>query len=232
MAAQALNTAQKEAFLNAEGDGYFLRNRAAHERLERDGPHHSVAFFARHLDPGARVLEIGCAGGVNLEHLRRQSGARCHGLDPSREAIAQGRARFPELALEVGTADALPHADASMDFVLFGFCLYLVDRALLFRAVAEADRVLRDGGMLGITDFDPPASRARPYRHCPGLLSYKMDYSRLFLANPAYVLVDKLGYALHGQRFTPDPAERVASWVLHKNLAAAYLPEADGEVRP
>ena len=35
------------------------------------------------------------------------------------------------------------------------------------RAVAEADRVLRDGGALAIVDFDPEAPCVRPYHHRP-----------------------------------------------------------------
>jgi adenylyltransferase/sulfurtransferase len=42
----------------------------------------------------------------------------------------------------------------ALDLVLFGFCLYLVDRKLISRVVAEADRVLKDTGFLGIVDFD------------------------------------------------------------------------------
>ena len=103
-----------------------------------------------------------------------------------------------------------------------GFCLYLVDRSLLQRVVAEADRVLANGGLLAILDFDPDVPCARPYHHRPGLMSYKMDYAALFLANPAYVLVDKLSTSHTTGQWDPDPQERVALSLSRKNLEQAY----------
>lgn len=35
---------------------------------------------------------------------------------------------FSHLDLRVGTADKLDFPDQSLDFILFGFCLYLVDQ--------------------------------------------------------------------------------------------------------
>ena len=126
--------------------------------------------------------------------------------------------------LRTGTADELPYDDASFDVVWFGFCLYLVDRTLLMRTVSEADRVLRDGGVLAIVDFEPEAPCARPYSHRPGLLSYKMDHSRLFLANPAYVLAEKHATSHTTGRWEHDPQERVALTICRKDLEHAYRP--------
>ena len=58
-----------------------------------------------------------------------------HGIEPSQQAVQAGREAFPALHLRQGTADALPYGDGEMDVVWFGFCLYLVDRPLLMRAV-------------------------------------------------------------------------------------------------
>lgn len=217
--------AQKREFLATEGDQWFARNRAA---LAAPSPLRDlvVGRIAAQLDPRhlACVLEIGCGEGRNLAKLAEIHTIEGHGIEPSCEAVATGNAQFPALALRAGTADELPYENNSFDLVWFGFCLYLVDRALLMRAVAEADRVLRDGGVLAIVDFDPEAPCVRPYHHRSGLNSYKMDHTRLFLANPAYVLVEKHATSHTTGRWESDPQERVALTICRKDLEHAYRP--------
>lgn len=214
---------QRDIFLEKEGDRYFERNHAVHDRadvvretlIERIG--HRLASRTT-----SRVLEIGCSSGGNLAALAQQRSIEGYGIDPSREAVEAGSKRFPGIDLRIGTADNLPFADSSLDLVWFGFCLYLVDRALLQRVVAEADRVLRDGGLLVVYDFDPDVATSREYCHHAGMRSFKMDYSRLFLANPAYMLVEKLGFTHDDLAWSDDPQERVGLWLLRKNVETAY----------
>lgn len=217
--------AQKHAFLDSEGDGWFIRNR---EALDATSPFRKLAAgrMASHLPLGVTpsVLEIGCGHGGNLAALAALRSIEGHGIDPSRQAVAAGTMQFPELMLRTGTADQLPYDDASFDVVWFGFCLYLLDRGLLMRAVAEADRVLRDRGVLAIVDFDPEAPCVRPYHHHAGLNSYKMDYARLFLANPAYVLAEKHATSHATGRWELDPQERVALTICRKDSDHAYRP--------
>lgn len=215
---------QKNAFLASEGNRWFQRNREALDGLPSLGDIASLCV-ASHLSgiERAHVLEIGCGQGQNLAALAAQVSIVAHGIDPSDEAIAAGSSRFPSLTLQKGSADALPYADNSFDVVWFGFCLYLVDRPLLFRVVAEADRVLSDGGLLVIMDFDPGQPSRRSYHHHPGLNSYKMDHARLFLANPAYVLVEKRSTSHNTGQWTADPQERVAVTLCRKNIDHAYM---------
>lgn len=217
-------TSQKRVFLEGEGDLWFARNRGVlgAETGERKA---LLDRVARHLDVSrqSRVLEIGCGPGLNLAGLARRARIDAHGVDPSGEAVASGCAADPSLQLRQGTADSLPYDTASFDMVWFGFCLYLVDRPLLMRCVAEADRVLRDGGALVILDFDPPQPTSRPYHHQPGVFSYKMDHAKLFLANPAYTLVDKHSTSHAHDGWHPDPQERVALTVCRKDLRNAYV---------
>lgn len=219
----AERTPQRDEFLASEGNSWFERNAPM---LAAPSPMRSlvVSRVAASLAGRQRaaVLEIGCGRGDNLHALGQSRGISGHGLDPSAKAIEAGRAAYPQLELRQGTADTLPFADASFDLVWFGFCLYLVDRSLLQRAVAEADRVLRDGGLLAIVDFDPDVPSIRPYHHRAGLSSYKMDYSRLFLANPAYVLAEKISTSHETGLWSADPQDRVALTICRKDLAHAY----------
>ena len=212
-------TTQKSVFLAGEGDRWYRRNQSA---LLSEAVPEGIRCFARHAKAGERVLEIGCGNGVRLNQIRSLIPCECVGIDPSSEAIREGRDSFPGVRLEVGTADSLNYPDGIFDFVIFGFCLYLVDRHLLTRVVAEADRVLKDHGRIGITDFDSPIPVKRPYAHREGIWTYKADYGALFCAFPHFVLIEKISYSHQGPGFTFDLNERVASWVIGKDLSAHW----------
>jgi ubiquinone/menaquinone biosynthesis C-methylase UbiE len=210
---------QKAVFLDTEGDGYFTRNAG---KLVPRGDDPVVEALAR-LGIGSRAaLEIGAANGHRLVTLQEAMGCNGAGIDPSAAAVEAGRAAFPDIDLRVGTADSLPFADAAFDLVIFGFCLYLVDPALHFRAVAEADRVLADGGHLVMVDFLPPFPYANPYAHVPGLNASKHEYSRMFTAHPAYTLVQRTLITAAGG--VPAPDDRVSIDVLAKRVDGAFPP--------
>jgi ubiquinone/menaquinone biosynthesis C-methylase UbiE len=182
----------------------------------------SIASHLGTRTAAARVLEVGCGQGDNLAALGNRIAVEAHGIEPSASAVEAGRIAHPEVRLECGTADELPFSDGSFDVVWFGFCLYLVDRDLLARSVAEADRVLANDGLLCIVDFDPETPCMRPYHHRPGLWSFKMDYSALFLAHPAYRLVHKASMSHAGLEWHPDPQERIGMWLCRKDTQHAY----------
>lgn len=217
-------TSQRDVFLHGEGDAYFRRNAAGYDAAQAATSTFALDVLRPYVGSGARVLEVGCANGLNLERLRRSAGSTGSGIDPSAAAVEAGRSDFPALDLRVGTAEALPFGDAAFDVVLFGFCLYVTDRALLPRVVAEADRVLRDGGFLAIVDFDPPAPVRRTYRHAEGMASFKTDHARLFLGFPHYTLAEKRPFSHGGTGFHPDPGERLAVQVLYKDTASGHGP--------
>jgi SAM-dependent methyltransferase len=216
--------AQRDLFVRSEGDAWFERNRSAIQG-PNDLREHVIGVISGHL-PTARttdVLEIGCASGANLLALGERRSIVGHGVDPSGAAVAHALEMQPGLDIRTGTTDALPFTDASMDVVWFGFCLYLVDRTLLHRSVAEADRVLRNGGLLVILDFDAPHPVAREYHHVPGVTSYKLNTSALFLADPAYVLAEKSSFSATGVDWEADPGERIGLWICRKDTDNAYL---------
>ena len=213
---------QKEVFVLGEGDRYYERNRTKLDVLHGGSPDDAVvrAVTAISVEPRS-ILEIGCSNGWRLDVLRERYSAACAGIDPSRKAIEDGARSFPGLALRQGTADQLPYPDAGFDLVIFGFCLYLCDRRDLFRIAAEADRVLADEGHLVIFDFHPPFPYQKAYAHCPGVFSYKMDYTGLFTWHPAYTTVHLELFAdAPGKSHLPD--ERMSVAVLRKDPRGAY----------
>ncbi|MDY0278181.1 MAG: class I SAM-dependent methyltransferase [Acholeplasma sp.] len=216
---------QKELFLNSEGDSYFQRNRTALKKEEEI--HKSYKVYLKYMNPKMKILEIGCSDGRSLDYYRIEIGCFSYGIDPSEDAIKIGKELYPEIDLSLGTADNLNFPDDYFDFVIFGFCLYLVDRKLLTKVVYEADRVLKDSGYIGITDFDTNIPKKRPYKHHKDINSYKCDYSKMFLAFPHYSLIEKINMGSADDPFILDTTQRAASVILYKNHEQGYYYEPD-----
>ncbi|MGE4169640.1 MAG: class I SAM-dependent methyltransferase [Candidatus Margulisiibacteriota bacterium] len=217
----ASRPSQSTVFLESEGDGWFERNKAAvngkSSFYETDVIKRVLQNFQADIN---HILEIGCSNGTNLNDLCAFFKAKGSGVDPSPAAVKDGRDKYKQLDLSVGTAAKLPFNDDAFDLVYFGFCLYLVGREEVFRAVSEADRVLKNGGFLVILDFDPKQRHQRPYHHKPGLLSFKTSYSDFFTAGGHYYLIAKESLSHSDTHFTTDSDERVSICILYKEPEA------------
>lgn len=211
---------QKQIFEESEADAYFDRNKDAYVSGAAEDP--VARLMADTCVKPGKVLEIGCSNGMRLENLRRIFGCECFGLDPSSQAVLDGGGRFPNLSLCTGTAEQLPFEESSFDTIIFGFCLYLCDRKDLFKIASEADRCLRNGGTLVIKDFLPPFPYKNRYSHMEGVYAHKMDHSRMFSWNPAYVEVSRTVHTHDGFEGRDNPDERVATIILKKLEEPAY----------
>jgi ubiquinone/menaquinone biosynthesis C-methylase UbiE len=109
------------------------------------------------IEPGHRVLEIGCGtGNLALRVQRMHPDAEVAGLDPDPLALARARRKAERRGLPVrwdlGKAGELPYPDGSVDRVLSAFMFHHLDDAEKRRTLAEARRVLRPGGQLHLVD--------------------------------------------------------------------------------
>lgn len=197
---------QKTVFLNGEGDQWHLRNHGKpYNNIRND-------IIVDNIQDANDIMEVGCGNGKYLADLVDYYNAGGLGVEPSELAITDGRAMFREVEFLNGTAlDPSLIRDGSVDLLIYGFCLYLCDRQDLHEIVHVGDQMLRDKGHLVIHDFDPEHPHKVPYRHVDGLFSYKMDHSKLWLANPSYSLVSKTVID-----------DGTAVWILKKDIAAGW----------
>ena len=104
----------------------------------------------------ARVLEVGCGTGVLTRTLARRPGVgSVVGVDPAPFLLERARKLAGDLAnvtFEEADGRALPFTDETFDAVVFDSTLSHVPGPE--RALAEAFRVLRPGGVLAVFDGD------------------------------------------------------------------------------
>jgi ubiquinone/menaquinone biosynthesis C-methylase UbiE len=115
--------------------------------------------FASALDarPGHSVLDIGCGPGTDLAQLADAVGAdgSVIGVDRDTGMVAEAGRRSADrrnISLRVGDVHDLPLADASVDRARTDRVLQHVNDPAT--ALAEARRVLRRGGVLGMGEPD------------------------------------------------------------------------------
>ena len=121
----------------------------AYQSGRPDYPREAVDWMlepVRQHDRALRVADVG-AGTGKLTRTIVESGAEVVAIDPDAAMLASLRQHVIGVPTFVGTAERMPLPDASLDAVLLGQAWHWVD---IERASAEAARVLRAGGVLGL----------------------------------------------------------------------------------
>jgi ubiquinone/menaquinone biosynthesis C-methylase UbiE len=134
------------------------------QRLLGAGALHEELIAQARLEPGQRVLDLGCGTGSLAVRIRREHPAvEVVGLDPDPKALAIARRKAERagvaLRLEQGYGDALPFDGDAFDRVTSSLMLHHLELATRRGMLREALRVLRRGGSLHLVDFGPSEER-------------------------------------------------------------------------
>jgi ubiquinone/menaquinone biosynthesis C-methylase UbiE len=118
---------------------------------------HGPAFLAQwmnvvasHVDgpDTSRILDLACGTGRFTEGLAERFGAVVIGIDPSRKMLQEAliNRSAPKVYYAIGTAEAIPLKDESVDLVFISMAFHhFTDPATVAR---ECHRVLRNNGIL------------------------------------------------------------------------------------
>jgi len=120
-----------------------------------DPVHAAVLHQAASRFKPASVLDIGCGSGRLLRKVHAYwPEARLSGVDPAHKMLEVARQLTPEAHFSIGSGEALPLEDASVDLALSTISFHhWRDQAAGVREVA---RVLRPGGSFLLADFTLP----------------------------------------------------------------------------
>jgi len=113
-----------------------------------------AALAAAAVDPGKVAADIGAGSGFITEGLL-EKGLRVIAVDQSAAMLESAREKFQAIEaidFRVGDSDALPIADAEVDYVFANMFLHHVESPP--KAVKEMVRILKPAGRIVITDLD------------------------------------------------------------------------------
>jgi ubiquinone/menaquinone biosynthesis C-methylase UbiE len=137
------------------------------ERLVHQAEHwrHTLIRDGTHLEPGTRLLEVGCGVGAVLSVLGQEfPGVRLAGVDiePKQLEFARGHLARAGVEARLVEADALnlPFEDESFDHVwMMWFLEHIADPPAV---LGEARRVLVPGGVITAIEVDYSTCHAEP----------------------------------------------------------------------
>jgi ubiquinone/menaquinone biosynthesis C-methylase UbiE len=140
-----------------------IGNRAFVEQIAKRTVSHDADFLLPHLEPGMRLLDIGCGpGSITLGLAQVVAPGETIGLDIQESSIELARQAASDTGItnvrfEVGDCYKLPFEDGSFDVCYANALLQHLSEPVA--ALAEMRRVLRPGGFAGVRDLNSPNIR-------------------------------------------------------------------------
>jgi demethylmenaquinone methyltransferase/2-methoxy-6-polyprenyl-1,4-benzoquinol methylase/phosphoethanolamine N-methyltransferase len=113
------------------------------------------------VEPGDRVLEVGCGTGSLTIAAKAVAGpaGEVYGIDPSKQMIAAARRKAARKGVDVrfesGAGEKLRFGDGEFDRVLCSLVLHHLPPDLKVAVLTEIRRVLKPGGIFLAVDFGP-----------------------------------------------------------------------------
>lgn len=183
----------KNIFLENEGDSFFKRNKTAFNNIQYINDDIILKNIKNNIslnDLKVNILELGCSNGWRLNELYNLfPNNSYYGIDPSKDAIGNGKLNNSIINFEVSTCDNMNFfEDKKFDIILIPFVFMYIDRELLLKSISEIDRVLKNNGLLIITDFYSNRQRKNNYKYINNSYIYKQNFYEIFLSTKNYFL--------------------------------------------
>lgn len=110
------------------------------------------------IQPGHRVLDIGCGTGTMAVLIKRlHPSVEVTGLDPDPKALTRARRKAEQANVSVqfdwGFSDELPYPESSFDRVFSSFMFHHLELGEKEKTLHEIQRVLTPGGAFHLLDF-------------------------------------------------------------------------------
>jgi SAM-dependent methyltransferase len=110
------------------------------------------------VQPGDRVLDVGCGPGALTGELARRVGADAVvAVDPSESFVCAARERNPDVDVRLASAEQLPFADSTFDATLAQLVVHFMKDPVA--GVREMARVTREGGVVAACVWDHGTGR-------------------------------------------------------------------------
>jgi ubiquinone/menaquinone biosynthesis C-methylase UbiE len=131
----------------------------------REGRFKEMLVEQAALEPGQRVLDLGCGTGtLAIQVKQREPGAEVVGLDADPAMLSQAREKAERAGVEIklteGMSNELPFEDGSFDRVLSTLFFHHLDPEPKRQTAREIARILRKGGELHVADWGRPSDPA------------------------------------------------------------------------
>lgn len=197
----------------------FMARKVAQRMNKSNRVLYDGAWKALDLRDGMHVLEIGFGNGLFFPELTRQAkGLKLHGLDFSKDMVAQATANnraliaSGTLTLTHGASDRMPFADASFDRI---FCINVVyfwdDPAAHLR---EVRRVLKPGGTFTAVLRRKSSMEKLPFAPYGFTMYEQADWEGVLQRNGftplRTVVITEPGVEFEGKTYTPESLVVVA----------------------
>ena len=163
-------------------------NEEFRQLLDRRSAATHAAYLLPHLQPGMRVLDLGCGPGtISVGLADAVSPGELHGIDLEETQVAMARAAAEagdhgNATFHVGDATNLPFEDGEFDVVhCHAVLMHIPDTAA---ALAEVRRVLKPGGLFAAREVIVDSCFLEPVE--PEVAEAWAIFAKLVVANGGY----------------------------------------------
>ncbi len=138
---------------------------APHYAVTRDYERSESMFFKPYIKKHQQILDIGCGSGREYPLIQKLDlNLHYTGVDISTAQLAEAKKRFPEGHFVEGNMLELPFPDHQYDVAVLAASLHhLPTHAARLKALEEASRVLKPGGIVCMTNWNLVQNRFTKY---------------------------------------------------------------------